>query len=59
MEVVRRTGEHGSYLFVINHTGAEAKVPVGASGTELIAGERFAGVLAVPPGAVRVVRADG
>ena len=59
VEVVRRTGEHGSYLFVINHTGTEAKVPVDASGTELLTGERFAGVLAVPPGAVRVVRTDG
>jgi beta-galactosidase len=58
VEVVRRTGEHGSYLFAINHTATEAKVPLGAAGTELLTGERAAGVLAVPPGAVRVVRAD-
>jgi beta-galactosidase len=58
VEVVRRSGEHGSYLFVINHTAAEAKVPIASAGTELLTGERAAGVLAVPPGAVRVVRAD-
>ncbi|MDX6314190.1 MAG: beta-galactosidase [Streptomyces sp.] len=58
VEVVRRTGEHGSYVFVINHTATEVKVPLSSAGTELLTGERAAGVLAVPPGAVRVVRAD-
>ncbi|MDF9810964.1 beta-galactosidase [Streptomyces sp. SPB162] len=59
VEVVRRTGEHGSYLFAINHTGAETKVPLESAGTELLTGERAAGLLAVPAGAVRVVRLDG
>jgi beta-galactosidase len=58
VEVVRRTGEHGSYVFVINHTATEVKVPLSAAGTEVLTGERAAGVLAVPPGSVRVVRAD-
>ncbi|MEV6959863.1 beta-galactosidase [Streptomyces sp. NPDC051207] len=59
VEVVRRTGESGTYLFVINHTATDAKVPLETSGTELLTGERAAGRLAVPAGAVRVVRLDG
>ncbi|MDH6218997.1 beta-galactosidase [Streptomyces pseudovenezuelae] len=59
VEVVRRTGESGRFLFAINHTASDAKVPLDASGTELLTGERAAGPLAVPAGAVRVVRLDG
>ncbi|MEU1404940.1 beta-galactosidase [Streptomyces sp. NPDC005728] len=59
VEVVRRSGESGSFLFVINHTVSDAKVPLDAPGTELLTGERAAGRLAVPAGAVRVVRLDG
>jgi beta-galactosidase len=59
VEVVRRTGESGTYLFVINHTVTDAKVPLDTSGTELLTGERAAGRLVVPAGAVRVVRLDG
>ena len=59
VEVVRRSGETGSYLFAINHTATDAKVPLETSGTELLTGERAAGRLAVPAGAVRVVRLDG
>ncbi|MGC0333758.1 beta-galactosidase [Streptomyces sp. SAI-170] len=59
VEVVHRTGEQGSYLFAINHTATEAKVPLDTPGTELLTGERAAGRLAVPAGAVRVVRLDG
>ncbi|MGC0209091.1 beta-galactosidase [Streptomyces levis] len=59
VEVVRRTGESGTYLFAVNHTGADAKVPLEMPGTELLTGERAAGRLAVPAGAVRVVRLDG
>lgn len=59
VEVVRRTGDSGSYLFAINHTATDAKVPLEAHGTELLTGERAAGRLEVPAGAVRVVRLDG
>ncbi|MFE9450427.1 beta-galactosidase [Streptomyces sp. NPDC006739] len=61
VEVVRRTDEPGgrTFLFVINHTAADVKVPLETPGTELLTGERAAGRLPVPAGAVRVVRLDG
>ncbi|GAA4559566.1 beta-galactosidase [Streptomyces collinus] len=59
VEVVRRTGASGTYLFAVNHTGSDAKVPLEAAGTELLTGDRAAGRLAVPAGAVRIVRLDG
>ncbi|MFF5565712.1 beta-galactosidase [Streptomyces sp. NPDC012623] len=58
VEVVRRSGESGEYLFAVNHTATDAKVPLPAHGTELLTGERAAGRLGVPAGAVRVVRFD-
>ncbi|MFE7625699.1 Beta-galactosidase C-terminal domain [Streptomyces sp. NPDC057509] len=59
VEVVRRTGDTGSYLFVINHSDTDAGVALEAPGTELLTGEPAADKLAVPAGAVRVVRLDG
>ncbi|GGX75297.1 hypothetical protein GCM10010358_31930 [Streptomyces minutiscleroticus] len=59
VEPVRRTGESGTYLFAIDHTAPEAKVPLGASGTGLLTGEAAAGRPTVPTGAARVVRLDG
>ncbi|POX59617.1 beta-galactosidase [Streptomyces sp. Ru62] len=59
VEVVRRRGDSGSYLFVINHTAGDTKVPLDTPGTELLTGEHAMGRLAVPAGAVRVVRLDG
>ncbi|WP_141203410.1 beta-galactosidase [Streptomyces griseorubiginosus] len=58
VEVVRRDGASGSFVFVVNHTATEAKVPLDGAGTELLTGDRTAGRLAVPAGAVRVVRLD-
>jgi beta-galactosidase len=58
VEVVRRAGESGTFLFAVNHTALDAKVPLEAHGTELLTGERAAGHLGVPAGAVRVVRFD-
>ncbi|MBT2489803.1 beta-galactosidase [Streptomyces sp. ISL-96] len=58
VEVVSREGDTGSYLFAINHTADDAKVALGAPGTELLTGERATGHLAVPAGAVRVVHLD-
>ncbi|MFE8961354.1 beta-galactosidase [Streptomyces iakyrus] len=59
VEVVRRSGATGTYLFAVNHTGSDAKVPLESPGTELLTGDRAAGRLVVPAGAVRVVRLDG
>jgi beta-galactosidase len=59
VEVVRRTGESGSYLFAVNHTASDVKVPLEVPGTDVLTGEHAAGRLAVPAGAVRVVRLDG
>ncbi len=59
VEVVRRAGAHGHYVFVLNHTGEEAKVPLDGAGTELLTGDATTGTLTVPAGAVRVVRLAG
>ncbi|MFH9954652.1 beta-galactosidase [Streptomyces roseolus] len=59
VEVVRRAGAHGHYVFVLNHTDAEAKVPLDGPGTELLADGEVTGTLTVPAGGVRVVRLDG
>ncbi|MFI6932874.1 beta-galactosidase [Streptomyces sp. NPDC050287] len=59
VEVVHRTGESGTYVFAINHTASDVKVPLEAGGTELLTGERATGRLPLPAGAVRVVRLDG
>jgi beta-galactosidase len=54
LEVVVRSGPEHSYLFLINHSAEEHKYP--AHGYELLAGEEVSAAVAVPPGAVRVVR---
>ncbi|MEV6200098.1 beta-galactosidase [Streptomyces sp. NPDC051771] len=59
VEVVHRAGAHGHYVFVLNHTDAEAKVPLDGPGTELLADGAVHGTLTVPAGGVRVVRLDG
>ncbi|MGW4997886.1 beta-galactosidase [Streptomyces hydrogenans] len=59
VEVVHRAGADGHYLFALNHTGEDAKVPLDGTGTELLDGGRVSGTLTVPAGAVRVVRLDG
>ncbi|WP_282692607.1 beta-galactosidase [Streptomyces sp. CC208A] len=59
VEVVRRAGAHGHYVFALNHTAAESEVPLDGPGTELLEGARVTGRLTVPAGAVRVVRLDG
>ena len=57
VEVVRRRGEQGSWLFVLNHTGREAAVP--ASGVDLVSGDDVDGEVRVSPGGVAVVREAG
>ncbi|MEZ0447071.1 beta-galactosidase [Cellulomonas sp. ICMP 17802] len=55
VELVRRHADDGrSWLFVLNHTTDEVKVP--ASGHELLRDETAPGAVVVPPGAVAVVR---
>jgi beta-galactosidase len=54
VEVVRRRHHDRSWLFVINHTDAEARLDV--TGTELLTGTTCAGDLVVPAGEVAVVR---
>ncbi|MDK1471914.1 beta-galactosidase [Streptomyces sp. 549] len=58
VEVVRRAGDGGDFLFAVNHTAHDTKVPLETSGTELLTGEHTAGQLTVPAGGVRVVRLD-
>jgi len=53
LEVVRRVGASGSYLFAINHS--DRALSLDASGTELITGEAVDAPLSVPAGAVMVV----
>ena len=56
LEAVRRVGETGSYLFAINHSGEELRVP--ASGQDLVSGSRADGTLVLAPGGVAVLRED-
>lgn len=58
VEVVRRQGEDGHYVFVINHSADTADVPLEVPGTELLSGVPAEGHVSVPAGAVRVVRLD-
>jgi beta-galactosidase len=54
VEAVRRVGPDGSYLFLINHTDADAWAQ--ASGTNLLAGREHSDLVPLPAGAVAVVR---
>lgn len=56
VELVRRTGERGSFLFAINHGTSDAEVPV--PGHDLVADEPTGGTLRLSPGAVAVVREE-
>ncbi|MGC5662222.1 beta-galactosidase [Micromonospora sp. WMMD723] len=54
VEVVRRRADDRSWLFVVNHTDAEATLDV--TGTDLLTGQPCGGTLRVPAGEVAVVR---
>jgi beta-galactosidase len=54
VEVVRRVGTGGSWVFVVNHTDEPAEVSL--RGHELIIGTAVDGMLSLEPGAVAVVR---
>jgi beta-galactosidase len=54
VEVVRRRGEGGSWLFVINHTEHPQEVP--ACGLDLVTGSTVDGTVRLPAGGYAVVR---
>ncbi|GAB3604951.1 beta-galactosidase [Conyzicola nivalis] len=54
VEIIRRSGDTGDFLFVINHT--DAPFELSATGTDLITDTAVEGTLAVAAGEVRVVR---
>ncbi|HMS36509.1 MAG TPA: beta-galactosidase [Arachnia sp.] len=54
VELVRRTGAAGSYLFIVNHSAQS--VTADASGRELLTGQDVVGTILVPAGGVRIVR---
>ncbi len=56
VEAVRRTGEGGSYLFLINHTDGEVSVPV--RGVDLVTGATVERAIVVPSGGVAVVEEE-
>jgi beta-galactosidase len=56
VEVVRRTGDGGSYVFVINHGRQDIEHAV--TGHDLVTGEAVPGILKVGAGSVRVIREE-
>ncbi|MEW2044526.1 beta-galactosidase [Streptomyces sp. NPDC005476] len=57
VESVLRRGEDADYLFLVDHRGAGARVPVAPDAVELLTGESLEnGTVTVEPGGVAVVR---
>ncbi|GAA3829195.1 beta-galactosidase [Streptomyces phyllanthi] len=56
IEVALRRGSEADYLFLIDHTGDGAEVPVPSGETELLTGKPVTGSVTVPAGGVAVVR---
>jgi beta-galactosidase len=57
IEAVRRRGTDADYVFLIDHTGQGAVVPVAADGVDLLTGKPVTeGSVHVPPGDVVVIR---
>lgn len=54
VEIVRRTGDGGSFLFVINHGSTD--VEIATSGHDLVTDAAATGL--VPAGAVRIIKED-
>jgi beta-galactosidase len=54
VEVVRRTGDDASWLFLLNHGSSPATVAAG--GLDLLTGRSYDGTVPLPPGAVAVLR---
>ncbi|MGN6636592.1 MAG: beta-galactosidase, partial [Oryzihumus sp.] len=56
VDAVRRRGEAGSWLFLLNHPDDEQRVP--AAGHDLVRDTRVAGEAVLAPGGVAVIRED-
>ncbi|MFJ9727935.1 beta-galactosidase [Streptomyces sp. NPDC101209] len=56
VEAVLRRGPDADYLFLINHGGEDASVPVAPGAVELLTGKPAGDAVAVPAGEVAVVR---
>jgi len=56
VEAVRRRGEQGTFLFVINHGDGPVRVP--ASGEDLVTGSRVEWLFLLPAGACAIIEED-
>jgi beta-galactosidase len=56
VDAVRRSSDVGSWLFLVNHTGEEQRVPT--SGHDLVSEARVGPEVVIPAGGVAVVRED-
>ncbi|MET8944985.1 beta-galactosidase [Streptomyces sp. NPDC004542] len=56
VEAVRRRGADADYLFLIDHSGRGAQIPVPAGATELLTGKETGGSVTLAPGDIAVVR---
>ncbi|MEU0969629.1 beta-galactosidase [Streptomyces sp. NPDC005917] len=56
VEVVVRRGDDADYVFVIDHAGKGAEVPVTPGAVELLSGKAVDGPVVVAPGEIAVVR---
>jgi beta-galactosidase len=56
VELVRRRGPDGSWLFILNHSAE--KVTVGASGHDLLSGQHLSDPLQLAPGGCAVLRQE-
>ncbi|WP_329303282.1 beta-galactosidase [Streptomyces sp. NBC_00659] len=56
VEIVRRRGRDADYVFLIDHAGRGAELPVPPGATELLTGKPLSGSVRVDPGEIAVVR---
>jgi beta-galactosidase len=56
VESVRRRGRDADYVFLIDHAGTGAEIPVPPGSTELLTGKPLSGSVRVDPGEIAVVR---
>ncbi|WP_392959301.1 beta-galactosidase [Streptomyces sp. LN245] len=56
VETVRRRGRDADYVFLIDHAGRGAEIPVPPGATELLTGKTLSGSVRVDPGEIAVVR---